>query len=124
EADGRVVGQYDKIVLVPFGEYVPVVDPMWAKSLVPAVAHNNAGAAPARFVLHAGAEAVALVPLVCYEDIFDDVARDSAAQEGGLDAFVNLTIDTWFGATAEPWEHLALAQFRSVEPRIPIVRSV
>jgi apolipoprotein N-acyltransferase len=124
EADGRVVGQYDKIVLVPFGEYVPVVDPRWAKSIVPAVSHNNAGTAPARFVLHGGDDDVALGPLVCYEDIFDDVARDSAAQAGGLDAFVNLTIDTWFGATAEPLEHLALAQFRSVEHRIPMVRSV
>jgi apolipoprotein N-acyltransferase len=38
--------------------------------------------------------------------------------------FVNVTIDTWFGVTAEPWEHLALAQFRSVEHRIPMVRSV
>src|SRR5690606_1876186 len=38
--------------------------------------------------------------------------------------FVNVTIDTWFGDTAEPWEHLALAQFRSVEHRIPMVRSV
>jgi len=47
-----------------------------------------------------------------------------AAQPGGISVFVNLTNDTWFGDGAEPWGHLALAQFRSVEHRIPMVRSV
>ena len=42
---------------------------------------------------------------------------------GGIDLFVNVTIDAWYGDSAEPWEHLALAQFRSVEHRIPLVRS-
>jgi apolipoprotein N-acyltransferase len=47
-----------------------------------------------------------------------------AAQPGGVDLFVNVTIDAWYGDSAEPWEHLALAQFRSVEHRVPMVRSV
>jgi apolipoprotein N-acyltransferase len=130
-ADGTVEGSFDKTILVPFGEYVPVVDPAWAIQQVPSMAHNIAGEDPARFeveppptaanphapTFHAG-------PLVCYEDIFAGFARRTAAQPGGIEAFVNVTIDTWFGDTAEPWEHLALAQFRSVEHRIPMVRSV
>ena len=125
-ADGEVTGSFDKTVLVPFGEYVPIVDPAWAKSYVPAMSHNYAGEDPARFevdlvgegeTFHAG-------PLICYEDIFPGFARDVAVQDGGIEVFVNVTIDTWFGDTAEPWEHLALAQFRSVEHRIPMVRSV
>jgi len=131
-SDGRVTGSFDKVILVPFGEYVPVVDPDWAIEQIPAMSHNIAGTAPTRLEvtprpttdrpepglpLHAG-------PLVCYEDIFPDFARQVAAQPGGIDLFVNVTIDTWFGDTAEPWEHLALAQFRSVEHRIPMVRSV
>ena len=44
--------------------------------------------------------------------------------EGGVDVFVNSTIDAWYGFSAEPWEHLALAQIRAVEHRVPIVRSV
>ncbi len=125
-ADGSITGTFDKVVLVPFGEYVPVVDPQWVMSLVPAVSHNNAGKAPARFeVVPLGdAEPVHLGPLVCYEDIFVEFAREVAAVDGGIEVFVNVTIDTWFGDTAEPWEHLALAQFRSVEHRIPMVRSV
>lgn len=130
-ADGTVTGAFDKNILVPFGEYVPWVDPAWAIHQVPALSHNLAGDGPARFVIEpaaaVGAPAqpeIAAGPLVCYEDIFPGFARDVAAQPGGIDVFVNVTIDTWFGVTAEPWEHLALAQIRSVEHRIPMVRSV
>ncbi len=130
--DGTVDGVFDKTILVPFGEYVPVVDPHWAISMVPSMAHNNAGDDPARFVVQPGpapdgtdpGPAFGAGPLVCYEDIFPGFARDVATMPGGIEIFVNVTIDTWFGDTAEPWEHLALAQFRSVEHRIPMVRSV
>jgi apolipoprotein N-acyltransferase len=130
-ADGTVEGSFDKTILVPFGEYVPLVDPAWAIQRVPAMAHNLAGVDPARFEVeppptaaNPHAPTFHVGPLVCYEDIFAGFARRTAAQPGGIEAFVNVTIDTWFGDTAEPWEHLALAQFRSVEHRIPMVRSV
>lgn len=124
--DGTIAGAFDKVILVPFGEYVPVVDPDWVLGMIPAVSHNNAGDEPARFELvPRGDDApIHLGPVVCYEDIFVEFAREVAAQPGGIEVFVNVTIDTWFGDTAEPWEHLALAQFRSVEHRIPMVRSV
>lgn len=124
--DGTITGAFDKVILVPFGEYVPLLDPEWVMDLVPSVSHNNAGTEPARFELvPLGADVpVSLGPLVCYEDIFVDFAHAVATQPGGIEVFVNVTIDTWFGDTAEPWEHLALAQFRSVEHRIPMVRSV
>ncbi len=131
-ADGTVDGRFDKVKLMPFGEYVPLVDPKWAKSKLQTLNHNHRGEGPARFrVAPAAASDRAdpgppffAGPLVCYEDIFPGFARATAALPGGIDVFVNLTIDTWFGATAEPWEHLALAQFRSVEHRIPMVRAV
>lgn len=128
-ADGQVVGRYDKIYLVPLGEEIPLVDPEWAKGLVPGMAHNFRGAGPGRLVVRpgpAGSEAppIAFGPLVCYEDVLPAFARAVAAQPGGVEAFVNLTNDTWFGATAEPWQHLALAQLRAVEHRIPVLRAV
>ncbi|MCX4242980.1 apolipoprotein N-acyltransferase [Paraliomyxa miuraensis] len=130
-ADGTVTGTFDKVILMPFGEYVPLVDPVWAIRHVPSMSHNLAGEGPARFVIEPAARPkepapapFVAGPLICYEDIFPGFARDVATQDGGIDVFVNVTIDTWFGATAEPWEHLALAQFRSVEHRIPMVRSV
>lgn len=131
-ADGTVRGRFDKTILVPIGEYVPIVDPSWVREHVPAVSHNIAGEGPVRFEVDPSptperpdpGPPLFVGPLVCYEDIFPDFARRVAAQPGGIDLFVNVTIDTWFGVTAEPWEHLALAQFRSVEHRIPMVRSV
>lgn len=79
--DGTIAGVFDKVVLVPIGEYVPIIDPDIVTSRIPAVSHNHAGTAPARFELvprsvdgavHAP---VYLGPLVCYEDIFIDFAR-------------------------------------------------
>jgi apolipoprotein N-acyltransferase len=129
--DGRVTDFFDKVILVPFGEYIPIVDPEWAMGIIPGMSHNLAGDGPARFVVDvpatadaASAKTFAAGPLICYEDIFADFSRSVATQTGGIEVFVNVTIDTWFGVTAEPWEHLALAQFRSVEHRIPMVRSV
>jgi len=126
DRDGRVLGVYDKNILVPFGEEIPWVDPEWARSFVPAMAHNLAGTGPGRFELPVrdGEPPLRIAPLICYEDIFWSYTRSVAAQPGGVDLFANLTIDTWFGDTAAPWEHLALAQFRSVEHRIPMVRAV
>lgn len=131
-ADGVVRGSFDKVQLMPFGEYVPIVDPKWAKSKLHTLNHNYRGEGPARFEVRPAAAPdrpdpgppFFAGPLVCYEDIFPEFARKTAALPGGVDVFVNLTIDTWFGDTAEPWEHLALSQFRAVEHRVPLVRSV
>jgi len=123
--DGAVVGRYDKVNLVPIGEFVPLVDPDWVTDRIPEIAHLQRGAGPERFVLTRGAAKgdAALGPLICYEDILPGFVREAARLPGGIDLFVNITIDAWYGDTAEPWEHLALAQFRSVEHRIPLVRS-
>ncbi|MBU1533801.1 hypothetical protein KKF84_00690, partial [Myxococcota bacterium] len=61
-------------------------------------------------------------PLICYEDILPDFGRKSAANNPNI--LFNITNDAWFGATQEPYQHLALAVFRSVETRLPMVRNV
>ncbi len=123
---GDLLGGYDKVNLVPLGEKIPLIDPDIVTDWVGNIAHHHAGEGPARFVLPREGEAgdVAMAPLICYEDIIPAFVRESAAQPGGVDLLVNQTIDSWYGDSAEPWEHLALAQFRAVEHRIPIVRSV
>jgi apolipoprotein N-acyltransferase len=59
--------------------------------------------------------------LICYEDILPRFTN-AAVRHGRPDLMVNLTNDAWFGDTAEPWEHLALAQMRSIEHRRYLVR--
>jgi len=136
DPDGRVRAHYDKVNLVPFGEYIPLVDPSLLNRIAPTNTHHFAGEGPVRFVLEPEmwkparpgasppASSIGLGPLICYEDIIPPFVREVAALEGGVELFVNLTIDAWYGYSAEPWEHLALAQFRSIEHRIPLVRAV
>jgi len=124
-ADGRVTESYDKVRLVAFGERIPLVDPEWLKALVPIVSQLNAGEGAKSFRLALqGKRELRVGPLICLEDILADFVHETAQVPGGVEVFVNATIDAWYGTEKEPWEHLALAQFRSVEHRIPLVRSV
>jgi apolipoprotein N-acyltransferase len=101
----------------------------WFTDLFPEASNTNRGEEPAVFALDlpapsSGAPAphFRLGPLICYEDILPGFARRVAALRPNL--FVNITNDAWFGRTAEPYQHLALAIFRSVEHRIEMIRSV
>ena len=56
--------------------------------------------------------------MICYEDIIPSFARRLVAERPNL--LVNITNDAWFGATSEPYEHLALAVYRAVEHRLDL----
>ena len=115
---GESSGFYDKVQLVPFGEYVPL------QSLLPFIDKLVEGAAP--FV--AGDEARALRMgdlhagvLICYEVIFPSLAR--ALVSDGAEVLISITNDAWFGATSAPYQHLSMAALRAVENRVPVVRA-
>ncbi len=125
DGDGQVVGMYDKVYRLVFGEYVPVVDPDWYLSMVPNASHIAQGAGAGVLELDAEGESSGkwrFGPFICYEDILPRFVRDAANQR--VHVFVNLTNDAWFGKTDEPWQHLGLAVFRAVEHRKGMVRSV
>jgi apolipoprotein N-acyltransferase len=150
DADGTVTGSYDKVFLMLFGEYIPFYDSIpWFTKLFPEASNFARGADPASFPLSLGtlkgspnppaADSAGrspatsapsetarrdfkLGPLICYEDILPGFARRVAKL--GPNAFVNITNDAWFGRTAEPHQHLALAVFRSIEHRLEMVRAV
>jgi apolipoprotein N-acyltransferase len=123
DASGRVTGAYDKVFLMLFGEYIPFYDTIpWFTDLFPEASNFSRGADPASFPLHAGGRDFKLGPLICYEDILPSFTRRVAKLSPN--ALVNITNDAWFGRTAEPHQHLALAVFRAVENRLELVRAV
>jgi apolipoprotein N-acyltransferase len=122
---GKVSGLYDKVRLLAFGEYIPGIDAFpWLRKFLPEGAGRfNAGNGPAvlPFAGNSG-EAWRLAPVICYEDILSDYIHRVGQLRPNL--LVNLTSDSWFGADTEPWEHLALSVFASVELRVSMVRAV
>jgi apolipoprotein N-acyltransferase len=114
----RSIRHYDKVHLVPFGEYVPLKQFLFfIQRLVPAAGDFAAGAEVAP--LRLGTASIGV--LICFEAIFPDLARRMSRQ--GANVLVNLTNDAWFGRTSAPHQHLAMAAFRAVETRRPLVRA-
>jgi apolipoprotein N-acyltransferase len=125
DADGKTAGRYDKTRLVAFGEYIPNIGyfPWLRRQLPEGAGRFTAGTGP-RLLIAQGlvSQSVRLAPLICYEDILPGYLRRTALLKPDL--LVNLTSDSWFGAHAEPWQHLALSVFASVELRTSLVRAV
>lgn len=122
---GKVAGRYDKARLLAFGEYVPGIDAFpWLRKFLPAGAGRfTAGPGPGVISLQApGGDTWRLGPVICYEDILQSFLRGVGQLHPDL--LVNLTSDSWFGADTEPWEHMALAVFASIELRVSMVRAV
>ena len=119
QPDGRITGSFDKNFLLVFGEYIPFYDKLpQFKKWFPAASHFNRGTEVATFDF----DGYRLGPMICYEDILPAFGRRLA--ELRPHALVNITNDAWFGQTSEPYEHLALAVYRSVELRLDMVRAV
>jgi apolipoprotein N-acyltransferase len=125
ETNGNIGGRYDKVRLLAFGEYLPGIEYFpWLRKLLPVGAGQfTAGAGPSLLSMHAPTGTPwALGPVICYEDILPGYLRRVGALHPNL--LVNLTSDSWFGAGSEPWEHLALSVYASVELRVAMVRAV
>jgi len=109
---------YDKVYLVPFGEYVPFQTILFfVNKLVPAAGNFSSGTD----ISPLGEDHPAPGAMICFEVIFPDHARRQAL--AGADFFVNLTNDAWFGRSSAPHQHLAMSVFRSIEQRKPMIRA-
>lgn len=120
---GHILESYDKIHLVPFGEYLPfqsIFDRLGLHQFVHVPGGFEAGSGP-RFLLVPGLPAAA--PLICYEAIFPGEAV-SAGLSGERPGFIlNVTNDGWFGLTAGPYQHFAQARLRAIEEGLPLIRA-
>ena len=121
--DQGLVGWYDKIQLVPFGEYVPFGFLLsWVNKAVEAVGEFDRGRDAVVFSgLPVGGRPVRFGVLICYEGIFPGLTRRFVA--GGADFLLNISNDAWYGRTSAPYQHLAMASLRAVENRVPLVRA-
>jgi apolipoprotein N-acyltransferase len=119
DREGKILGTYDKIHLLAFGEYIPLGDTFpFLYSLTPYAGRFWPGENPEALVLNGWRFA----PLICYEDILANFTR-WIVNETKPNVLVNLTNDAWFGKSHEPTIHLQLARLRSIEHHIPMIRS-
>ncbi|MFP3979928.1 MAG: apolipoprotein N-acyltransferase [Desulfobacterales bacterium] len=115
---GQVAGRYDKVHLVPFGEYVPLRTwlPFLGK-MVPQAMDFSAGQTGQVLDMNGARLGVQ----ICYEAIFPSLCTAMVRQGGDL--IINITNDAWFGKTAAPRQHFAMAVVRTVENRRTLVRA-
>jgi len=116
----RIVATYDKFHLVPFGEYLPL------RGLIGWIGLEAVAADRADFTAGPGPRTLTLPglppasPLICYEAVFPGDVTDAARRPGWL---LNVTNDAWFGSSAGPHQHFAIARLRAVEEGLPLVRA-
>jgi apolipoprotein N-acyltransferase len=116
--DATVLGRYDKIHLVPFGEYIPLRRLLFfLDKLVVGIGDFRSGEAYTVMAIPPGRFAV----LICFEAIFPDLVRHFVRH--GAQFLVNITNDAWFGHSPASYQHISMVVLRAVENRLPIVRA-
>ncbi|HMD77479.1 MAG TPA: apolipoprotein N-acyltransferase [Terracidiphilus sp.] len=117
DAGGERVGRYDKIHLVPFGEYVPFQRFLtFARKLTGRVSSFTRGDERKVFRLNGHHYGV----FICYEAVFADEVREFSRL--GAELLVNISDDGWYGDTSAPWQHLNMARMRAIENRRWLLR--
>ncbi len=116
--DGKVLSEYDKIHLVPYGEYVPL------RRVFPFIEKLVAGIGdfvPGKEYTVMDMQKAKVSLLICYEIIFPGMVRKFA--DKGANLFVTITNDAWFGRSSAPYQHFSMAVFRAIENRVPVLRA-
>ncbi len=116
--EGQEILQYDKIHLVPFGEYVP----WWAfPGKIGKITAQVGDFIPGKRVRIANTPEGGIGVFICYEAIFPQLVRKIAAAGAGV--LVNISDDGWFGNSAAPYQHFEMARFRAIENRRYLLRA-
>jgi apolipoprotein N-acyltransferase len=120
DRDGSIGGIYDKVHLVPFGEYLPFEDFLESLGLISLTKMPGGFLAGDRRRLMQVPGAPPMLPLICYEIVFPDQAVPPGERPGWL---LNLTNDGWFGISTGPYQHFQQARIRAIEQGLPLVRA-
>lgn len=118
DQNGTELGVYDKIHLVPFGEYIP-----WRKifSFSETISKDVGNFHPGENHLTVPLRGRPANVIICFEAIFPDLTR--AFIRRGSELIINLTNDAWYGNTSAPYQHLAMARWRAIESRRYLLRA-
>ena len=122
-SEGEEILRYDKVHLVPFGEFIPLKPVLgWLKKFYP-VADFAPGKTFSLFNLEAKARNVTLPfsVLICFEDLFPGLCRNFVRR--GTKVLLVITNDAWFGRSAASLQHLQASVFRAVENRVWVMRA-
>ena len=118
--DGSILGIYDKVHLVPFGEYLPFQKFLESLGLRQLTKVQGGFLAGDRRRALTVPRAPAAVPLICYEIIFPGEVVTRGERPGWL---LNVTNDGWFGNSTGPYQHFQQARVRAIEEGLPLVRA-
>jgi len=120
--DGALGQRYDKLRLVPFGEYIPLKFLFgWLTPVADALGISDFSAGKDAVVFRWAREEWPFGVLICFEDVFPDLARHLADRDA---KFLNvITNDAWFGKTSAPFQHLQASIFRALENGVAVVRA-
>lgn len=134
--DGAIQQIYDKIHLVPFGEYIPLRNLLFFLRVIVPIGDISPGKELVLFNLRPHSpevtsknklgnlsrmEGARFSILICFEDLFADLAEGFVKNGAGF--LVNITNDAWYKRSPAPWQHLQASVFRAVENRRPLVRA-
>jgi apolipoprotein N-acyltransferase len=118
--DGSVLSVYDKVHLVPFGEYLPFQDTMERLGFMQLTKVIGGFIPGDRRRILTVPRAPSFAPLICYEIIFPGAAVPAGERPGWM---LNLTNDGWFGISSGPHQHFQQARLRAIEEGLPLVRA-
>ena len=114
----EVIDRYDKLHLVPFGEYVPLKKLLF---FVDKMAEGIGDFSTGDRVKTLDMPGTKIGTLICYEGVFPNLTRKIVRK--GATLLVNITNDAWFGNTSAPYQHLSMYSLRAVENRVPVIRA-
>jgi apolipoprotein N-acyltransferase len=119
--DGSILSVYDKIHLVPFGEYLPFQDLLEKLGLMQLTKLPGGFIPGVRRRPMNVPRAPLMLPFICYEVVFPSEAMPGGETRPGW--MLNLTNDGWFGISTGPYQHLQQARVRTIEQGLPLVRA-
>ena len=118
EGFGAIKGHYDKIHLVPFGEYIPLRS--YLDQIFDILGINLINTLPGETYSLLKAHNIAISASICFEIAFSDLVRKTAKKSNLL---VTISNDTWFGSSIGPEQHLEIAQSRAQEHQKSLIRA-